>query len=140
MNIIEAFENAFEKKEIKLWDKIYVLIDIHDTIFKGSYSDEDSHKWMPYAKEALRLMSMMDDISIIIWSSSYPEKLNSYVEFLEKNNIHIDYVNENPEVQNTSLSCFDKKLYFNIGIDDKFGFDPCSDWMDIYDYLIERYK
>jgi len=140
MNIVETFENAFEKKEMKLWDKIYVLIDIHDTIFKGSYSPKESYKWLPYAKETLRLMSMMNDISIIIWSSSYSEKLDSYIKFFEENGIHVDYVNENPEVENTSLSCFDKKLYFNVGIDDKFGFDPYSDWMDLYNYLIERYK
>jgi len=140
MNIVTAFENAFEKKEIKLWDKIYVLIDIHDTIFTGSYSDDEPHKWLPYAKETLRLMSMIDDISIIIWSSSHPDKLNSYVKFFESNNIHIDYVNENPEVEDTALSCFNQKLYFNVGIDDKFGFDPSSDWYEIYNYLIERYE
>lgn len=34
MDIIKSFENAFDKKKSKGWDKIYVLVDIHDTIFK----------------------------------------------------------------------------------------------------------
>ena len=29
------------------------------------------------------------------------------------------------------MACFDAKLYFNVGIDDKFGFDPVTDWAEV---------
>ena len=36
-----------------------------------------------------------------------------------------------------SMSCFDEKTYFNVGIDDKFGFDAETDWEILYNYLVE---
>ena len=58
---------------------------------------------------------------------------------LDENDIHFDYVNENPEIHALSSdpksSDFSDKFYFNVGIDDKFGFDPENDWVDLYDFL-----
>lgn len=30
---------------------------------------------------------------------------------------------------------FSEKLYFNVGIDDKFGFDPETDWTEVIEAL-----
>ena len=49
--------------------------------------------------------------------------------------IHFDYANENPEVGNTSFQNFEVKLYFNVGIDDKFGFEPETDWVKVIEVL-----
>ena len=49
--------------------------------------------------------------------------------------IHFDYINENPEVGNSSFQDFSVKLYFNVGIDDKFGFDPGTDWVKVIEAL-----
>ena len=49
--------------------------------------------------------------------------------------IHFDYANENPEVGNTSFQNFEVKLYFNVGIDDKFGFEPETDWLKVIEVL-----
>jgi hypothetical protein len=46
-------------------------------------------------------------------------------------------VNINSETENTDLSDFTEKTYFNVGIDDKFGFDAEIDWKITYDYLVE---
>lgn len=139
MNILLAFNKAFARKEREHWDKIYVLVDIHDTIFESSYSDDEQFIVNPGAIEALQMMTLSKEISLILWTSTYEEKTKVYIDYLSKYNIHFDMINENTEVSNTSLGCFDKKLYFNIGIDDKFGFDASQDWKMISLFLLHRY-
>ena len=64
-----------------------------------------------------------------------------YEKKLLSDGIKIDYVNDNPEVKNTDIQCFDKKLYFNVGIDDRFGFNPKIDWVNvIFWYKIRKIK
>lgn len=131
MSIKTAFTTAFEKKTAKNWEKIYVLVDIHDTILKACYENEETYEYFPQAKEALRMLSERPDVCLILWSGCYPDKLESYMRRFETDGIHFNYANRNPEVGNTPLSCFDDKLYFNVGIDDKFGFDPATDWAEV---------
>lgn len=135
MSITTAFKNAFERKIEKNWDKIFVLVDIHDTILKACYEQAECYEYFPMAKEALQELSSRHDICLILWSSCYPEKLDSYVDRFSNDGITFDYVNRNPEVVNTSLACFDDKLYFNVGIDDKFGFDAETDWAEVMEVL-----
>ena len=98
------------------------------------------HKWFPYSKEALEIMSYAEQISLVLWTSTYKEVIDEYLRFFETNGIRFDMVNRNSETQNTELSCFDEKTYFNVGIDDKFGFDAENDWKILYDYLVEGIK
>ena len=136
MDIIRAFEAAFNRAKKQDWDYIVVLVDIHDTIFKGTYSEEENFEYLGKAKEALQLMTRMPNIKMILWSSSYPEKLRDYRMHMLWDDIEFDAINENiEEIENTKLACFDKKLYFNVGIDNAFGFDPERDWNNIYNYL-----
>lgn len=135
MSITTAFKNAFERKIEKNWDKIFVLVDIHDTILKACYEQAECYEYFPMAKEALQELSFRQDICLILWSSCYTEKLDSYLDRFRNDGIAFDYVNRNPEVVNTSLACFDDKLYFNVGIDDKFGFDAETDWAEVMEVL-----
>jgi len=137
MDIIRSFNIAFKNLEEKGWSRIYVLVDIHDTIFEACYYNNEEYKWFPFAKESLDIMSSSNRISLILWSSTYLDKLRNYLEFFKKNGIRFDQINKNAEENNTSLSCFDEKPYFNVGIDDKFGFDGENDWKIIYDFLVE---
>jgi len=138
MNIENSFDRAFKRMKDRNWEKIYVLVDIHDTIFKACYHNAETHEWYPYAKEALELMSYAQNISLILWTSSYRDVIEKqYSEVFKENNIKFDYININPETINNDLSCFDEKTYFNVGIDDKFGFDADTDWKVVYDYLVE---
>lgn len=137
MNISKSFDIAFQKMKERKWDKIYVLVDIHDTILEACYHNKEEHKWFPYAKEALEIMSHAQNISLILWSSTHPSILEEYVAFFKENGIKFNFVNKNTDETNTSLSCFDDKTYFNVGIDDKFGFEAEKDWKEIYDYLVE---
>lgn len=137
MNIIKSFENAFNRMEERNWEKIYVLVDIHDTIFEACYHNKEEYKWYPYAKDTLDIMTHLNQISLILWSSTYNDVLEEYREYFKINGISFDMININNETENTSLSCFNEKTYFNVGIDDKFGFEANEDWKIIYDYLTE---
>ena len=140
MNIVRSFETAFKRMKEKGWDKIYILVDIHDTVFEATYSKDEYYRWFPYAKEALHLMSINPRISLILWSSSYTDAIEKYIDTFEKSKIHFDMVNVNKETEDNELSCFSQKTYFNVGIDDKFGFDARVDWEMIYHYLDDSMK
>lgn len=137
MNIVKSFDAAFKRMKDRNWEKIYVLVDIHDTVFEACYHEKEEHKWYPFAKEALEIMSHAQQMSLILWTSTYENAINDYAEYFKANDIEFDFINRNTETENTSLSCFDEKTYFNVGIDDKFGFEAETDWEIIYNYLVE---
>ena len=134
MNIIKAFEAAFYRLKENNWDYIVVLVDIHDTIFKATYSKEENYEYIGKAKDALQVMSARKDIKIILWSSTFSKV--QYILQLDKDNFIVDGFNRNIDgIENTGIACFDEKPYFNVGIDNAFGFEPERDWDDIYNYL-----
>ena len=142
MNIVKAFEQAFKRAKEKNWDYIYILIDLHGTIFKPSYLNEETYEYYPYAKEVLQKLSLNPKIKLILWTSSTSLAALDYgVKFI-KDKICFDYLNCNPEVtrQPTDPESLDlsSKYYFNVGIDDKFGFEPESDWEKILNYLTNK--
>lgn len=135
MSITKAFEKAYFKKESRGWDKIYVVVDVHETIFEPSYkSTQKDFIYYFNAKIALQTMSKMDDIVLILNTSSYPDQIGRFLDKLENDNIHFDFINENPMEKNTEYACFDKKFYFNVIIDDKAGFDAETDWYDVFKF------
>lgn len=132
--ITKAFENAFERMREQRWEYIYVLIDIHGTIFESDYSSDCNYNWLGNAKEALQMMSDRNDICLILWSGTHSDKLTKYWAYMVKNGIVFDYMNSNPEVGDTDIYS-KEKIYFNVGIDDKFGFEPETDWDEIISFL-----
>lgn len=145
-NIVKSFEDAFGRSEIKGWDRVYVMVDLHGTIFKPCYHKEETFEYYPWAKETLQLMTKfrmgLFDIKLILWTSSTEESLKPYIRKFQNDYIWFSYVNENPEVVAQSTdpksSCFTNKYYFNVGLDDKFGFDPEHDWSEIYKFLYNK--
>ena len=127
MDIGKAFEVAFKRKKEKNWERIYVVVDIHDTILRACYENEETFDYYLYAREALQLMTNRDDICMILWSGCY--------DHFAEEGIRFDYANENPEVGKTSFQNFEVKLYFNVGIDDKFGFEAETDWVKVIEVL-----
>lgn len=134
--IILAFDNALKRKKEQGWDKIYVLVDIHDTIFRACYDNDETYDAYPWSLTVLQYLTRRSDICLILWTSTYQNKINEYLTKLANYRISFDMVNCNTEVSNTKLSCFDQKPYFNVGIDDKFGFDPNHDWKSLWFYLV----
>lgn len=137
MNIIKTFQKAFELKYLRNWDKIYVLVDVHDTIMVGMKPEPSGENlvWYDKAIEALKLMQERGDICLIMWTGAYPLRINTYRAILAQKGVKFDYENENPDVDYSEFYCVDSKIYFNVGIDDRFGFEPEKDWDEIVRYL-----
>ena len=133
--IYNAFDAAFKQKEQKNWDTIYILVDLHGTIFYPTYEEHEQFLFYPNAKEVLQILSKEPLFNLILWTSTYDDDLRHYIDVLEKNDIHFDQVNENALEPSNRYACFDRKFYFNIGIDDKFGFYPKEDWTYINMWL-----
>jgi len=124
-NIKRAFKTARERN----WDRIYVFVDLHDTICPSNYRKSGEHEDMyPMAQETLEYLSKRKDVKLVLWTCSYTDELKETVFWLGAQGIEMDYVNENPEVENTSLGDFSKKPYVNVILDDKAGFEGAIDW------------
>ena len=128
MRIIKSFSEALKQKDERGWEKLYVLVDIHNTIFKPCYHNEETFDWFPDALEVLQYLTKDTRFDLILWTSSYQDKIKMYLEEFEKHNIKFNMININTEVESDDLGCFEEKTDYNIGIEDKFGFDAMTDW------------
>jgi hypothetical protein len=136
--VTKMFAHSFKKQ----WYETYWGIDLHGSaILPNHTKDKQIIEYYPFAKETLQILSARPDIIIFTYTASYPEQLQSYLEQFEKDGIHFNYINENPEISEEKghFGCFDKKPYFNVLIEDKAGFDPEKDWADLY-YLMKYYE
>jgi len=136
--IVKTFEKAYVTAKRKSWDRLYVAVDLHETALKPTWQKEISKEYYPFAKEVLQVLSDRKDICLILWSCSLPELNKEYFEFFKQDGINFDYINENPEVGSTEYADFETKLYFSLGLDDKFGFDPDEDWEPLFNYLQDK--
>jgi hypothetical protein len=133
--ISTMFDNSFKKE----WYETYWAIDLHGTIIKPNYVNASwPAEYYPYAKQTLQLLTKRPDIKLILWTSSFPNEIEEYLEKLKKDDIVFDAVNENPGISsnNGNFGFYEKKFYFNVLLDDKAGFNPEKEWKLIYDFLI----
>lgn len=136
--LIKYLDKLFKMQEEKGWKYLYFMVDVHNTIIRPTYNKSLKFEYYPYAREVLHLLSFRQEIKLIMWTSTYPDVIEKYEDKFWIYDMKFDYINENPDIKNDEIRCFDKKFYYDIGIDDKFGFDPETDWKIIYDYLIEK--
>lgn len=131
-------KKTFEQKTTRNWDTLYVLLDVHGTIIPNSWHFKNDFRFIsPDCQEVLQWFSNRKDFRLILWTSSHTDEIAKIIEWLEEQGIIIDFVNANPECENTDYADFRKKPYFNILIDDKSGFSPETDWAEIKCQLIE---
>jgi hypothetical protein len=117
---------TFQQAKARNWDTIYVAIDVHKTILTGDYKNE-SFTFYPGACECLQYLSSRSDLVLILYTCSYPMEVEKYQAFFQAQGIIFKYVNKNPEAKDTDYGTFQEKLYFNILLEDKAGFEP-QDW------------
>lgn len=133
--IRKMFNHAKDKK----WYETYWFIDFHGVISKPDYNKKSKTvDYYPYVKETLQYITKnRPDIILILFTSSYPDEIKTYMKIFNEDNICFKYINENPEISklNGSFGCYDKKPYYNVLIDDKCGFEPTTDWNPIYKYF-----
>lgn len=133
--LVEYLDKLLQMKEKNGWDCLYFMIDIHNTVIKPTYNKSIDFEYFPHAKEVLKILSERSDIKIIMWTSTYPEMVKRYANRFREDGIIFDYINENPDFEDDYLRCFIDKFYYDIGIDDKFGFDAENGWNYLHDYL-----
>ena len=138
MGLISYIEKVFNGLNNGSFKCIYIMVDVHNTILKPTFDKKETFEYFPYAKETLKLLSEKENIKLIMWTSSYDDKIKMYLKHFEENGIIFNFVNENKEYGNVSFACFDTKFYYDIGIDDKFGFDAENDWEEIYTFLTKK--
>lgn len=133
-NIKKTFDDYYKFG----WNKIYILVDVHGTIVPHSSHKTNSLTFVnDVCKEVLQNLSSRNDVCLILWSSTHINELEKIIEWLGKNSININYANFNPECLNTEYGDYTKKPYYNILIDDRAGFDPDFDWINIKNTLKE---
>ena len=139
MDIIRAIENSFKNAQERNWDITYWAVDLHGTISRFNYSNENLNPiYYPFSKEVLQILSKNNSIKLILFTCSYMENCNKIIEIFKNDDIYFDFVNENPEAKNTNYGDYSKKIYFNVLLEDKAGFEPEKDWEDIYNFLIKK--
>ena len=130
MNICNTIRREFQKAQSRNWDRIYVFVDLHETILVPNWNkNELVHEYYPGAKEFLQKLSVRADIVLVMWTCSHHNEICQYLRNFEADGIHFDYINENPEVKTdysgeNNYGCYDRKPYYNILLDDKSGFFP----------------
>lgn len=111
------------------WPHLYIAIDIHDTIFKGTYKKNNEGKvFYPWAKEVLQNLSLNPKVKLIIYTASHEGPARDVIKWLKEHGIEIFALNSNPDHTDTELCDFSKKFYFDILLEDKAGFEGWKDW------------
>ena len=140
-SLLVWIEKMFKHAENKQWYETYWLVDFHGVISKPDYSKKvKGVDYYQHVKETLQYITKeRKDIVLILFTSSYPEEIEIYMNQFKNDNIFFKYVNENPEISGSkgSFGCYDKKLYYNVLIENKSGFIPETDWKPIYKYFIK---
>lgn len=135
MSIIRAIDIAFKNKEKRGWDQIYYYFDIHETILYPDYNNKDALRFYDHAKEVLQYLSTREEITLALYTCSYPKEIERYVEFFKDHGIKFKYVNKNPDAKNTLYGYYEDKPYYNVLFEDKAGFDAENDWLLIKEYF-----
>ena len=136
--IVEAIKKAFVTKRKYNWEKTYWAFDVHETMLKPNWdANQIPTEYYPHACEALQLLSKREDIVMFLYTCSHVRDTDQYLELFESDGIKFNYVNENPEIENSDLGYYDKKPYFNVLLDDKAGFDPAIEWVEILKWIKE---
>ena len=136
--IQKMFKHSFEKE----WYETYWAFDIHGTILIPTFrKDSYDSDFYPHAKETLQLLTKREDIIMIISTSSYPAEIEHYQKIFKENDIHFKYVNENPDIDSSkgNFGYYKNKFYFNALFEDKAGFVPEKEWVNIHRLLL-HYK
>ena len=135
MSAVRAFREADKRKRERNWDTLYILLDIHSTVMIPNW-DGVSKEFYPHCLDALRLINSDKTYKIIMWTCSKKEDRDHYKMLLEKEGIDIYAVNENPDMEGVlNWGDYSQKMYCNILLDDKSGFDANTEWEEIIKYL-----
>ena len=135
-----AFQKKADRNTGNEWEyPMYWAIDLHDVIIPGTYTrNNDDREISATAIEVLRYLTNKDNMCLILFTSSYEDSVQDILDWLRKEyKIKFNYVNENPEVVSNGLLNVEQKMYFDILLEDKAGFEINTDWQEIKNALID---
>lgn len=130
VSIVKAIERAYLIAKTRNWDRVYWCLDLHGTVLESNYSSDSYNFLNQEVISALQQLTSYPETRIILWSSIHDNDSREVIRLFNQHQIRVDWVNENPEVANTTTGCFTEKFYFSILVDDKAGFDP-SEWPEV---------
>lgn len=138
--ISTAIKRAFTKGRSRGWDRIYVAVDIHDTMVGANYSKEIPTEFYDNAKRILQYLTKRRDVVLLLFTCSHPPEIEKYLKFFEGEGIIFKYANENPDVKTDThgYGNYDKKMYFDVILEDKGGFEPESDWIVVEETFLQE--
>lgn len=138
MSAVRAFINANKKKHDRDWDTLYVSLDIHETVMAPNWQGLSS-KIYPWCIEALIEMQKNPVYKTIMWTCSKEADRIHYKKILEGFGVDIYAVNDNPDMEGIiNWGDYSQKMYTNVLLDDKSGFDPMTEWKELYDYFVKE--
>ena len=136
--ITKAIQRCLDDAKRKRWDKTYWAFDIHGTLLLPTFkTGVVSTEFYPYAKETMQILSRQKNIIKILFTCSYPEEMVKYLDYFNKHEIYFNYVNKNPDICAGAYGYYENKFYFNVLFEDKAGFDPLTDWEQVW-LLVKR--
>lgn len=139
-SILKVLERQYEKQMKNHWYETYWIVDMHGVITRPNHKVRlPKIDFYPFALRALSILSDREDIRLILYTSSYPDQRQNYIDQLAELGIEFDYINENPEIRSyEDFGYYEEKPYFDVYLDDKAGFDPEDEWVEIYEFLKEN--
>ena len=115
--IVKQLDKSFrvlEAKRVRGWDRIYIAVDVHETILEPTWSDVKSHKFYNNSVKALRMLSDRKDVVLILWTCSNTQNALDYQTLLKEQGIEFTYINKNPEVDDKHYANYQQKFYANL--------------------------
>lgn len=133
--ISQTLQAAFDAHLARNWDHIYILVDVHGVMMKPDYGGVSSEIY-PDCIAPLQTLTKDKRVKLIMWTCSRADHILKYRQMMINHEVKFDYVNENPEVDHLEASGdYSVKLYANVIMDDKGGFEPHIDWKILQEYL-----
>lgn len=133
MGIVSCIIEQYDIARFRGWEKLYWAIDLHNTLIFPTYGKMEASDvvYYPNACDVMKLLSDREDTRLIMYTCSWPQETKMYRAKFLNDGISFDWVNENPEVDQTKYGYYQEKPYFNVLLDDKAGFKPATDWGNI---------
>lgn len=156
-SISELLDGRITENIRRGYKTLYVMLDVHGTLVRPSKETHiatgDTEESVPLATtsvdfypQALQCLKLLKQnakigVKLILWTSGKREAVLDIVHRMKAEaGVEVDFINENPDYPGNSYADFSKKFCFDVLFDDKAGFDPEADWIELHKFLVKGGK
>lgn len=111
-------------REYKKHPKLIIAVDFDCTVFDYKMQGTEYPRAINVVKQCAAL-----GFYVVLWTASAPERFEFMKEYMQKNQVHISSINENPIKLPFGNH---KKIYYNILLDDRAGLGQALDALEIF--------